>query len=72
MNDRFLIATGLSKSYQLGRRKLQVLHDMNLIVPRGGFVAIQGASGAGKSTLLHLLVASTARIRETSRLTASI
>ena len=55
MNDRFLIASGLHKSYQLGRRTLEVLHDMSLVVPRGGFVAIQGASGAGKSTLLHLL-----------------
>ncbi|HTI71170.1 MAG TPA: ABC transporter ATP-binding protein [Candidatus Limnocylindria bacterium] len=55
MSNPFLVAKGLHKSYQLGKRRLEVLHDMNLIVPRGGFVALQGASGAGKSTLLHLI-----------------
>lgn len=50
-----VIASGLTKSYQIGDRCLQVLRGVDLNVARGEFVALQGASGAGKSTLLHLL-----------------
>lgn len=41
----------VSKSY--GAR--QVLHDIDLDIPAGQFVAIVGRSGGGKSTLLRLL-----------------
>jgi len=44
--------TGLSKAF--GARN--VLHDINLAIPKGGFVSIVGRSGCGKSTLLRLLV----------------
>jgi ABC-type lipoprotein export system ATPase subunit len=50
-----LVATGLRKSYRLGKREVQVLEGVNLQVRRGEVVVIVGASGAGKSTLLHLL-----------------
>ena len=50
-----LIASGLSKSYQVGNRRLDVLREVNLSVNRGEFAALRGSSGAGKSTLLHLL-----------------
>ncbi|UJW84674.1 ABC transporter ATP-binding protein [Devosia sp. SL43] len=43
---------GLSKSF--GETK--VLHDLDLEVPAGQFLAIVGKSGCGKSTLLRLLV----------------
>ena len=50
-----LSARAVHKSYVVGQRTLTVLRDVNLTVPRGGFLALRGASGAGKSTLLHLL-----------------
>ena len=55
MNDPFLTALSVTKSYQLGKRSLEVLRGVSLTVNRGEFVALRGASGAGKSTLLHLL-----------------
>ena len=50
-----LEATGLSKTYQDGELKVEVLHGINLSISRGDTIAIVGASGSGKSTLLHLL-----------------
>ncbi|HOB75354.1 MAG TPA: ABC transporter ATP-binding protein [Phycisphaerae bacterium] len=55
MSDVILQATGLHKSYQLGKVSLKVLKGVSLTLQRGEFVAIMGASGSGKSTLLHLL-----------------
>ena len=55
MSDAILLATGLHKSYDLGRRKVEGLHGVSLEIASGDFLSLQGASGAGKSTLLHLL-----------------
>jgi len=55
MNEPLLSARGLSKSYTMGRRMLEVLRGVDLDVARGEFLALRGASGAGKSTLLHLI-----------------
>lgn len=55
MNDAIVSAHGLTKAYELGRRRLEVLRGVDLTVRRGEFLALRGASGAGKSTLLHLL-----------------
>jgi ABC-type lipoprotein export system ATPase subunit len=55
MNEPLLSARGLSKSYTMGRRTLEVLRGVDLDVARGEFLALRGASGAGKSTLLHLI-----------------
>jgi lipoprotein-releasing system ATP-binding protein len=55
MSDVILNATGVQKSYLLGRVRLHVLRGVSISLQRGEFVAIMGASGSGKSTLLHLL-----------------
>jgi putative ABC transport system ATP-binding protein len=43
------------KSYFNDDVETPVLHDINLIINKGDFVAIMGPSGSGKSTLMHIL-----------------
>lgn len=43
------------KSYSIGKQKLPVLDNINLVVNKGDFLAITGASGSGKSTLMNIL-----------------
>jgi putative ABC transport system ATP-binding protein len=47
--------TGVSKTYQKGKEKVEVLHNLDLQIPAGDFIAIMGPSGSGKTTLLNLL-----------------
>ena len=46
---------GLSKIYQRGQQKLEVLHHIDLEIAAGDFVALMGPSGSGKTTLLNLI-----------------
>ncbi|HEY3362013.1 MAG TPA: ABC transporter ATP-binding protein [Methanosarcina sp.] len=45
----------VKKSYILGDMEIPVLHDINLEVREGEFLAIMGPSGSGKSTLMNLI-----------------
>lgn len=46
---------GLTKNYTRGKQTVEVLHGIELEIPRGDFVALMGPSGSGKTTLLNLI-----------------
>jgi len=48
----FLELKNVCKSYGSGAARSEVLHDINLNIEEGEFVAIVGFSGSGKSTLI--------------------
>jgi putative ABC transport system ATP-binding protein len=45
----------VTKVYERGKQKIEVLHGLTLDIPRGDFVALMGPSGSGKTTLLNLI-----------------
>jgi len=45
----------LSKTYERGKQKVEVLHHINLDIAAGDFLALMGPSGSGKTTLLNLI-----------------
>ena len=55
MSEVLARLTGVSKTYQKGKEKVEVLHGLDLEIPQGDFIAIMGPSGSGKTTLLNLL-----------------
>ncbi|MBQ4832309.1 lipoprotein-releasing ABC transporter ATP-binding protein LolD [Pseudoalteromonas sp. MMG010] len=55
MNDLVISCEKLSKVYQDGVNKVEVLKGVDLALKQGDMLAIVGSSGSGKSTLLHIL-----------------
>ncbi|SEO45987.1 putative ABC transport system ATP-binding protein [Luteibacter sp. UNC138MFCol5.1] len=45
----------LSKVYERGRQKVEVLHGVDLKIEQGDFLALMGPSGSGKTTLLNMI-----------------
>lgn len=46
---------GVAKDYKRGAETVHVLHQLDLDIPKGDFLALMGPSGSGKSTLLNLI-----------------
>jgi putative ABC transport system ATP-binding protein len=56
LHDEALVQVrGVTKMYWRGGEKIEVLHGIDLDLPRGDFVALMGPSGSGKTTLLNLI-----------------
>jgi lipoprotein-releasing system ATP-binding protein len=53
--DPMVKVEGLTKTFWLGHKAIEVLRGVSFTVHREEMVAVLGSSGAGKSTLLHLL-----------------
>jgi putative ABC transport system ATP-binding protein len=53
--DPIIEVINVKKSYILGDLEVPILHDINLTVHEGEFLAIMGPSGSGKSTLMNLI-----------------
>jgi putative ABC transport system ATP-binding protein len=45
----------LSKVYERGKQKVEVLHHVDLDIEQKAFIALMGPSGSGKTTLLNLI-----------------
>ena len=46
---------GICKNYTRGKEPVPVLHDIDLSVPKGDYIAIMGPSGSGKTTLMNII-----------------
>ena len=55
MSEPMVQVHNVTKVYERGRQKIEVLHGLTLDIPKGDFVALMGPSGSGKTTLLNLI-----------------
>ena len=55
MSEPMIEVRNVTKVYERGKQKVEVLHGLTLDIPRGDFVALMGPSGSGKTTLLNLI-----------------
>ena len=45
----------VTKGYNRGRQRVEVLHALDLDIQSGEFLALMGPSGSGKTTLLNII-----------------
>jgi ABC-type glutathione transport system ATPase component len=57
----------VSKVYERGKQKVEVLHHIDLDIAQGDFFALMGPSGSGKTTLLNLIGGLDSPAREMAR-----
>jgi putative ABC transport system ATP-binding protein len=55
MSESMVQIRNVTKVYERGKQKVEVLHGLTLDIPKGDFVALMGPSGSGKTTLLNLI-----------------
>ncbi|HXY76208.1 MAG TPA: ABC transporter ATP-binding protein [Steroidobacteraceae bacterium] len=55
MSEPMVQVHNVTKIYERGKQKIEVLHGLTLEIPKGDFVALMGPSGSGKTTLLNLI-----------------
>lgn len=55
MKDFILQCNNIKKSFQIGKKKLEVLKGISLDLERSQWLMLLGASGSGKTTLLNIL-----------------
>ena len=53
--DSLVSLKGVVKRYKRGKQSVEVLHNLNLDIASGDFLALMGPSGSGKTTLLNLI-----------------
>ena len=53
-DDLIIRAERVGKQYKIGAETVDAVHNIDLSVARGEFVALMGPSGCGKTTLLNL------------------
>ena len=55
MTTKLVEIRNVSKVYERGKQRVEVLHHVELEIEEGDFVALMGPSGSGKTTLLNLI-----------------
>jgi lipoprotein-releasing system ATP-binding protein len=55
MTENVVTAVDIVKTFSNGDEETRVLKGIDLVVPKGRMIALQGASGSGKSTLLNII-----------------
>ena len=55
MDGPLIALSGIERVFHLGDSEVHALHQLDLAIGAGEYVAVMGPSGSGKSTLLNLL-----------------